>query len=96
MLLLWWCPFKNQYKKLPGLQVNSTERLSPLSTPFRIRWTVPLSNVKSAARQKFEENPADSPYRNTDQLVQTSLIHSVNVLRQVSKKTGEEHTYSVQ
>jgi hypothetical protein len=31
------------YKNLPDLQFNSTDRLSLLSTPLRIRWTVPLS-----------------------------------------------------
>ncbi len=34
---------KNQNKNLPGLQFSSTDHLSLLSTPFRIRRTVPLT-----------------------------------------------------
>ncbi len=43
MLLLWWCPFKIQKEKWPGLQLTRTDYLSLVMTPFRIRWTIPLS-----------------------------------------------------
>ncbi len=42
MLLLWWCPFKIQKENLAGLQITSTDYLSIVLTPVRIRWTVPL------------------------------------------------------
>jgi hypothetical protein len=45
MLLLWWCPFKIQKEKWAGLQFTSTDFLSIVSTPLRIRWTIPLSIV---------------------------------------------------
>jgi hypothetical protein len=40
--LLWWCPFKIQKEKRAGLQFTSTDYLSIVSTPLRIRWTIPL------------------------------------------------------
>jgi hypothetical protein len=43
MLLLWWYPFKIQKEKLAGLQFTSTDYLSLVWTPLRIRWTVPLT-----------------------------------------------------
>ncbi len=43
MLLLSWCPFKIQKEKQEGLQFTSTDYLSLLLTPLRIRWTKPLS-----------------------------------------------------
>jgi hypothetical protein len=42
MLLLLWCPFKIQKEKLAGLQFISTDYLSLVLTPLRIRWTIPL------------------------------------------------------
>jgi hypothetical protein len=42
MLLLWWCPIKIQKEKLPGLQFMTTDYLSLVLTPLRIRWTIPL------------------------------------------------------
>ncbi len=42
MLLLWWCPFKIQNEKWPGLQFTRTDYLSLGLTPLRIRWTIPL------------------------------------------------------
>jgi hypothetical protein len=42
MLLLWWCPFKIQKEKRAGLQFSSTDFLSKVSTPLRIRWTIPF------------------------------------------------------
>ncbi len=42
MLLLWWCPFKIQKEKWAGLQFTSTDGMSLVSTPLRIRWTIPL------------------------------------------------------
>ncbi len=43
MFLLWWCPFKIRKEKRAGLQFTSTDYLSIVLTPVRIRWTVPLS-----------------------------------------------------
>jgi hypothetical protein len=43
MLPLWWCPFKIKKEKLGGLQFFSTDYLSLVLTPLRIRWTIPLS-----------------------------------------------------
>jgi hypothetical protein len=47
MLLLLWCPLKSQKEKPAGLQFTSTDYLSLLFTPLRIRWTIPLRNNKS-------------------------------------------------
>ncbi len=55
MLLLWWCPFKIQKEKLPGLQFMTTDYLSLVLTPLRIRWTIPLNNHDS----KAESDPAE-------------------------------------
>ncbi len=41
-LLLWWCPFKIQTEKRAGLQFTSTDYLSQILTPLRIRRTIPL------------------------------------------------------
>jgi hypothetical protein len=48
MLLLWWCPFKIQKEKWPGLQFTRTDYLSLLLTTLRIRWTIPLISVSMA------------------------------------------------
>jgi hypothetical protein len=42
MLLLLWCPFKIQKENLAGLQFTSTDYLSLVLAPLRIRWTIPL------------------------------------------------------
>jgi hypothetical protein len=42
ILLLWWCPFRIKKEKLVGLQFTSTDYLSLVLNPLRIRWTVPL------------------------------------------------------
>jgi hypothetical protein len=42
VLLFWWCPFKIQKEKWPGLQFMRTDYLSFVLTPLRIRWTIPL------------------------------------------------------
>ncbi len=47
LLFLWWCPFKIQKEKRAGLQFTSTDNLSLLLTPIRIRWTIPLKYCKS-------------------------------------------------
>jgi hypothetical protein len=36
LLLLWWCPFKIQKEKWPGLQFTRTDCLSLVSTPLKI------------------------------------------------------------
>jgi hypothetical protein len=41
-LILLWCPFKIQKEKQVGLLFTSTDYLSIVSTPLRIRWTIPL------------------------------------------------------
>jgi hypothetical protein len=43
MLLLGWCPFKIRKEKLAGLHFTSTDYLSLVLTPPRIRWTIPLN-----------------------------------------------------
>ncbi len=43
MFFLWWCPFKIWKEKWAGLQFTSTDYLSIVLTPVRIRWTIPLS-----------------------------------------------------
>ncbi len=40
MLLFWWCPFKIQKEKRTCLQFTSTDFLSIVLTPLRIRWTI--------------------------------------------------------
>jgi hypothetical protein len=45
MFLLWWCPFKIWKEKRADLQFTSTDYLSIVLTPVRIRWTVPLKTV---------------------------------------------------
>ncbi len=42
MSLLWWCPFKSWKEKRADLQFTSTDYLSIVLTPVRIRWTIPL------------------------------------------------------
>jgi hypothetical protein len=46
MLLLWWCPFKIQKEKWPGLQFTKTDYLSVVLTPLRICWTIPLRSLQ--------------------------------------------------
>jgi hypothetical protein len=55
----WWCPFKIQKEKRAGLQFTSTDYLSLLLTPLRIRWTIPLTyffscHLGSAAACEFK------------------------------------------
>ncbi len=45
MLLLWWCPFKIQKEKWASFQFTSTDYLSLVLIPLRIRWTITLSSV---------------------------------------------------
>ncbi len=44
MFLLWWCPFQIWKEKWAGLQFTSTDYLSIVLTPVRIRWTIPLTS----------------------------------------------------
>jgi hypothetical protein len=48
MLLLLGCLFKIQKEKRAGLQFTSTDYLSFLLTPLRIRWTIPLGSVSAS------------------------------------------------
>jgi hypothetical protein len=53
---LWWCPFKIQTEKWPGLQFTRTICLSLVLTTGRIRWTIPLRILKYICirRKKWE------------------------------------------
>ncbi len=45
------CPLKIQKEKLAGLQFTSTDYMSIVSTPLRIRWTIPLRHQKLEQRR---------------------------------------------
>ena len=42
MFLSWDCIIKKKFLNLPGLQFNSRDRMSILSTPLPNGWTIPL------------------------------------------------------